>query len=70
LVYPEGDGRPYVDWCAIDEELTPILDMLAQLLPEMEDEVLEAKRKVMENKPELKDSVQTKCGVHAAKITN
>ena len=44
--------------------------MLAQLLPEMEDEVLEAKRKVMENKPELKDSVQTKCGVHAAKITN
>ena len=67
LVYPEGDGRPYVDWYAIDEELTPVLDMLAQLLPEMEEEVLETKRKVMENKPELKDSIQTKCGVHAAK---
>ena len=67
LVCPDGDGRPYVDWNALDEEMTPILEMLSELLPEMDEEVLETKRRVMESQLSINDNIQTKDGIHEGK---
>lgn len=49
LVYPEGDGRPYVDWNCVDKMMTEILDPLSELLVEMEEEVLTVKAEVEKN---------------------
>lgn len=46
LVWPEDGDRPYVDWYKIDEVMTPILEELSALLPEMEEEVLYEKAMV------------------------
>ena len=43
LKEPEN-GRPYVDWEALDKRMTPILEQMCKRMEETEERVLEAKR--------------------------
>ena len=45
LIYEKGE-RPYIDWVAMDANLTPILEEVYEELPKLEKEVIEFKNKV------------------------
>lgn len=47
LIYPEGGGRPYVNWIEVDKQMREILQPLSELLNELEDSVLAVKADVM-----------------------
>lgn len=42
----ERDERPYIDWVAMDANLTPILEEVYKELPKLEQEVIDLKNKV------------------------
>jgi len=47
LICPDED-RPYVDWEALDKIMTPIIKQVHDRIPELENEVLEKKKKAYE----------------------